>query len=116
MAKAHFVWSKEATADLIDLYQNHSILYLASNPNYKNRNMRMQALQDIQQELSKSKFCSKQCLDIADIKSKIHTLRTQFFKELGKVKRAEASGAGTNYLYESKLWCYEQLLFLRYSE
>ena len=49
----------------------------------------------------------------ADIKAKIRNLRTQYGKELGKVRASVASGAGTNSVYEPTWRFYDSLHFLR---
>ena len=49
----------------------------------------------------------------AEIKGKMRNLRTQFGKELGKVKVSISSGAGTNEVYTPTWKYYEQLQFLR---
>ena len=49
----------------------------------------------------------------ADIKAKIRNLRTQYGKELGKVRASVASGAGTNSVYEPAWRFYNSLHFLR---
>ena len=49
----------------------------------------------------------------AVIKAKIRNLRTQYGKELGKVRASVASGAGTNRVYEPIWRFYDSLHFLR---
>ena len=49
----------------------------------------------------------------ADIKAKLRNLRTQYGKELGKVKASVVSGAGTNSVYEPSWRFYDSLHFLR---
>ena len=45
---------------------------------------------------------------------KLHTLKSQFRKEMKDFKASHKSGAGTDDLYEyvSKLWCFDAFRFL----
>ncbi|KAK5639765.1 hypothetical protein RI129_010576 [Pyrocoelia pectoralis] len=108
-----FVWSKEITQDLCLLYENHPILYCTYAPDYKNKNKRDNALIKIKQDLiDKNAFVAAQTLTIQDVKSKIHGLRTQFFKEYNKIKCSKTSGCSTDEIEKPKLWCYHLLEFL----
>ena len=40
---------------------------------------------------------------------KFHTLRSQYRREVKEMKTSQKSGAGTDDLYLSKLWCYDAL-------
>lgn len=112
--KGKFIWNQETTLLLIELYQNHSVLYLSSDPNYKNKVKRLEALQSISNEIiEKSAFAASQCLSVEDIKQKIRILRTQYLKELSKIRDQENSGMGTNESYIPKLWCFDYLAFLK---
>ncbi|KAK3880445.1 hypothetical protein Pcinc_015047 [Petrolisthes cinctipes] len=43
---------------------------------------------------------------------KLHTLRSQFRREVKTVKASQRSGVGTDVVYIPKLWCYNSLSFL----
>lgn len=47
-----------------------------------------------------------------DVSKQIHLLQTQYFKELKKVEKTKASGAGTKNLYKSNWSFFDQLHFL----
>ena len=47
-----------------------------------------------------------------DITKKLHTLKTQFNREMSAIKASQKSGAGTEDLYSPKLWCFDTLRFL----
>jgi hypothetical protein len=49
----------------------------------------------------------------ADIKANIRNLRTQYGKEMGKLRASVASGAGTSSVYEPPWRFYNSLHFLR---
>ncbi|CAH1105270.1 unnamed protein product [Psylliodes chrysocephalus] len=111
-----FVWNRESIIALIELYRTHSVLYKTNDPQYHNKTKRQESLESIRMELNElSEFISRQCLEINDIKVKIHTLRTQFFKEYNKSKNT-SSGAGTSEVIKPKLWCFDLLKFLVESE
>ena len=42
----------------------------------------------------------------------MHTLRGQFDKEMKAITQSKKSGAGTEDVYQPKLWCYHELTFL----
>ncbi|KAK4885592.1 hypothetical protein RN001_001863 [Aquatica leii] len=108
-----FVWSKEITQDLYLLYENHPILYCTYAPDYKDKNQRNNALMQIKQDLiDKNPFAASQTITIQDVKTKIHGLRTQFFKEHNKIKCSKTSGSSTDEVEKPKLWCYHLLEFL----
>ena len=50
---------------------------------------------------------------IADLKNKIHGIRTCYRRELKKVLESEKSGAGADEIYVPALWYFYHLDFLR---
>lgn len=111
--KRRFIWGKEAVTALIELYQNQPILYDLKDPNYKNKVKREAAISGIYEELLKIPMCHAQCLDTEDVKTKIHTLRSQFNKEYKKRKDSLTTGASADHVYNPNLWFYDQMLFLK---
>ncbi|KAF2890191.1 hypothetical protein ILUMI_15982 [Ignelater luminosus] len=98
-------WNQELTVSLIQFYEQQPVLYQASHPHYKNKPKRLQALQTIQKQLVDScPLAASQGLQIDDVKEKLHTLRTQYFKEINKIKVNQHSGAGVEEMYTPKLW------------
>lgn len=62
-----FDWSRNATTVVCHLYEGHSI-YLPTLPDYHNRVMRLNALQDITNEFNRRYFTT---LNIDDVKKNI---------------------------------------------
>lgn len=50
---------------------------------------------------------------IEEIKNKIHTLRSQFRKDIRNIKQSSKSGSGSDDIYHPKLWCFDDLQFLQ---
>ncbi|XP_031335457.1 uncharacterized protein LOC116165293 [Photinus pyralis] len=100
-------WNHNQTSILIDLYRNHEVLYIVKDPQYHNKGARLHALETITKGLSEIRPNTT----VNDVKVKINSLRTQFNKELGKLK-SKPSGSGAE-LVQVGLWCFEQLLFLQ---
>ena len=46
------------------------------------------------------------------IMKKLHTLRGQYHREVKEMKTSQKSGAATDDLYLTRLWCYHTLAFL----
>ncbi|XP_055919781.1 uncharacterized protein LOC129951575 [Eupeodes corollae] len=105
-----FKWSKELTSELILNYEMHPILYNPCHPEYiTNRVKKADAFQSLLNALKP--FDPNITMDA--IKRKIRTLRSQFSKELRETEKSKKSGAGADDLHEPKLWCYDQLVFLK---
>lgn len=104
-----FVWNRESVNLLIENYKKRPLLYNSKHHHYKNRTKRLQALEEILNDVAeKCPFAANQGLNTDDIKQKIHTLRTQYFKEVNKIKEYSSIGQ----LYVPKLWCFEKISFL----
>ncbi|XP_072375578.1 uncharacterized protein [Diabrotica undecimpunctata] len=103
-------WPRNAATLLIELWEQHQCLYLPSHPQYHNRNVRVTALQTITKQFNNNKMTN---LSEADVKKKLHSIRTQYMAELTKIKKSESSGAGVADIYVPKLWCFDELHFLQ---
>uniref|UniRef100_A0A1I8NSG9 MADF domain-containing protein n=1 Tax=Stomoxys calcitrans TaxID=35570 RepID=A0A1I8NSG9_STOCA len=95
------MWNKKLVELLITKYQEHSNLYNTKNSNYLDRSKRTRSLNAIANELKQ--YCEE--ITVEDIKRKIHTLRSQYIRELREHHKRSDSGI--------KLWCFDQLEFLR---
>ena len=73
------------------------------------KNLRSASLETMRAELSDHLKCE---MHKQDIMKKIHTLKSQFQREVSAVKASQKSGAGADDVYTPKLWCYEELSFL----
>ena len=66
------VWGNEIVLQLIELYQNHGLLWDTSNRDYKNKIKKNDAWEDIANALK---------LPRKEVEAKVHTLRSQFLRE-----------------------------------
>ncbi|KAK4886175.1 hypothetical protein RN001_002446 [Aquatica leii] len=100
-------WKKEEVLKLIDLYQNHQVLWVVKDPRYHNKNARHQALEAIVNELKELRPSTT----VNEVKTKFNSLRTQFNKEVAKL-RSIPSGAGAE-VVKINMWCFKDMLFLQ---
>ena len=66
------VWGNEIVLQLIELYQNHGLLWDTSNRDYKNKIKKNDAWEDIANALK---------LPRKEVEAKVHILRSQFLRE-----------------------------------
>ncbi|XP_061386267.1 zinc finger protein 90 homolog [Musca vetustissima] len=100
------MWNKQLVQLLISKYRKYDHLYNTKNPQYLYRNARIKSLNDICKALKKI----NRNITVNHIKKKIHTLRTQYLKELRELNKNKE--AGCNEKATPKLWCFKQLAFL----
>ncbi|KAK5645350.1 hypothetical protein RI129_006650 [Pyrocoelia pectoralis] len=106
-----FTWSRDITTDLITLYEGQPVLYVTRLKEYKNKNKRAEAVSYMQEQLQEKYPMMCATLSNGDVLKKIHTLRTQYLKEVGVCKKFLVSGASAE-AYKPKLWCFDMLNFL----
>ncbi|XP_072941224.1 uncharacterized protein [Epargyreus clarus] len=97
------VWSNEQISMLIELYQDHTLLWDVSNREYKNKLKKNYAWADIAAELN---------IPQKEVETKMHILRSQFSREKKKQKSAKRTGSGAEKVFRSKWQWYEPLQFL----
>ena len=97
-------WNREKTCTLIDLLKQRSVLWNSKDKNYKCKLNRERAVKEIQHELEE--------FSLEEIKTKIHTLRSQFRREHRNIAASSKSGSGTDDIHQPKLWCYDLLAFM----
>ncbi|XP_018016053.1 uncharacterized protein LOC108672823 [Hyalella azteca] len=104
------VWSRDITERLIDLYREAPCLWQVKSSIYKDRILRIQALEKISKELEKLDTS----INIEKIRKKIHTLRCQFRTEMNKKNEILKSGACADAedRFIPRLWCFNLLSFL----
>lgn len=103
------MWNKDLTELLITKYQEYENLYNVQHPSYVDRVKRSNALFEICTELKKV----NKNITVEEIKKKIHTLRSQYVRELREYNNSKRSGVGADDVVEPKLWCFNQLGFLK---
>lgn len=104
-------WRREDVIKLIDLYKANVCLWQVNHHNYRDRNARDGAMRRIQTSLK------KQMTGVTgpDIKNKLHTLRSQYRRELRAMKESTRSNDG-GHVYRPRLWCFDAFHFLNDAE
>ena len=102
-------WSRDHTERLIELYRDAPCLWKVKSKEYKDRVVRVQALERINEEMK----TIDSSMTIEKIRKKIHTLRNQFRGEIKKMNDVMKSGAGAEDSFTSRLWCFQLLSFLK---
>ena len=95
---------------LIILWENQPVLYNVSNPQYRVKETRRNAIMKIIDEIKERDFFPSPSFD--DVLRKINALRTYFVAEKNKMEQSKTNGAGSSDIYKSRWQFYESLLFL----
>lgn len=90
---------------LIQIYKENECLYDMNHRNYNNKLIKAEALKNILQKMQQ--YLPN--LNLHDVQEKIKAIRKQYATELAFIEEAQAMGNK----YESNLWCFEQMEFLR---
>ena len=109
MVEQNFERTRWNTQQFIDLIREHPCLWQIRNKNYKNKTMRSVNLNTLIKPLMSTVNC---VVTPEIIMKKLHTLRSQYRREVKEMKTSQKSGAGTDNLYLPRLWCYHTLAFL----
>lgn len=94
-------WSKSITTDFIELYHCKPCLWKISSVEYKNKNLRSVAYNELMEMLKSKGLASA---SVKEVKSKIQNIRRMVRKERAKVEASRRSGKGTDDLYTPTLW------------
>ncbi|KAK5644286.1 hypothetical protein RI129_008131 [Pyrocoelia pectoralis] len=95
-------WTKGNTTRLIELYEKETCLWDIISPEHKNSQTRLDALNSIAKELQ---------VDVANVEKKICNIRSQYFRELAKMKKTR-SGSATESIYKPTWYGFTMLSFL----
>ena len=98
-------WSKESVLEFIRAYRATECLWNTECKEYHNKYLKDKAYDKLVQVCKK--FYPQTNRDT--VTRKINNLRSSFRREL---KKRELSGAGSNEVYEPKLWYFDDLAFL----
>jgi len=93
---------KKKTLDFIEEYRKYTILWRSSDKNYKNREERRSALQELGEKYS---------LDSKSILNKIKSLRSYFHREHSKVLKKK-SGSSADKIYRWSWFASKHMLFI----
>lgn len=103
---------KKFWTEFLELYESMPCLWKIKSTEYANReikskcyNTMVEKLKEIDADANRDKVVKK-----------INTFRTNYRRDLKKVKQSEKSGAGVDDIYESSLWYFENLKFLENQE
>ncbi|KAG7172551.1 putative Alcohol dehydrogenase transcription factor Myb/SANT-like-containing protein 23, partial [Homarus americanus] len=106
-------WRREDVMQLIELYKENNCLWQVKSEKYKDRNARDIALLKIVEHLKDN----LPQVTVFDVKTKLHTLRSQFCRELRLIREFKKSGSeGTEKKSKTKLWCFNDMMFLHDGE
>lgn len=98
--------------ECIDVYKELPCLWQVKSEDYMNRQKKDLAYEKLLQKYRERYTDATK----EDVKKKFNALRTNFRKELKKVRDSNKSGAGTDDLYESSLWYFDAMQFLEDTE
>lgn len=94
--------------DFIAIYESETCLWKLKSKEYHDRTKRSVAIKRLLLKLKESKPSAI----VADVKSKINSLRTCYKREKKKVEDSLKSGSGTDEVYNPKLWYYGLMSFI----
>ena len=83
-----FRWRDDHTQLVLDLLRNQECLWNVKSENYRNRNIRDKALEEMVKQ-SNIPYLTQE-----DVKIKIKPIRSRYSSELAKALKFEKSGAG----------------------
>lgn len=100
-------WGDDNTLQFINLYRNEECLWDIRSQNYRNKQMRITALQNICSSMNMER------LTIEEVKAKIKSLRCTYNLELDKISKSTRSGAGGDVYVPKIKWFTEFHEFIR---
>ena len=86
---------------MLDLLRNQECLWNVKSENYRNRNVRDKALEEMVKQLNTPDLTRE------DVKLKIKPIRSRNSSELAEVRKSGKSGAGRDDIYVPKLFWFE---------
>ena len=102
-------WRKEHVLMLINMYRDYPALWNTKNPEYRDKRSKNALIDEIVVALEPS----VPGLTSDDVKKKIHTLRTQYRKEIRDIETMQQkAGAGVEIEYQPRFWCFDEMDFL----
>ncbi|CAH2004201.1 unnamed protein product [Acanthoscelides obtectus] len=96
-------WSEEETMRFVELYSEKECLSKKSSVNYRNKNMRKAAEEDIVNRMGKEGF------GVTELKQKIKIMRTTYNQEALKVKKFKKSGGKPDDIYVPTVKWFRQM-------
>lgn len=102
-------WTKDNTLQLIKLLKQNQLLWHPQHKDFGKKRLRANTLECMAEELTKT--TGKNITKDAIVK-KMHTLRSQFNREMKIIKFFKETAVGLDEENLPTLWCFEDLLFL----
>lgn len=93
--------------NFIDAYRNYPCLWKVESDEYRDRNKREEALNNLL-------LMTQETIPTAVLKfirSKIDSMKISFWREYKKVKESSKSGASEDSVYVPRLWYYNYIVF-----
>ena len=106
-------WSnKQTVLEFIEIYRSLPALWKVKSKEYSNKFAKDKGYNQL------IEFCKtfEKEADKTYVVPKINNLRSSFRKEMKKVDKSKLSGAGTDLVYETKLWYYKDIQFIQDQE
>lgn len=100
-------WSDDEHLKVVQFYRKEVCLWNIRSPSYRNKEMRLVALQNICNEMN------IEGLDTEDVKNKIKTLRSTYYLECDKIKKSSRPGVGGNVYVPKMKWFSELHDFIK---
>ena len=105
-----YKWQRSQIEKLIACVEESPCIYNTKSQEYLDRKKKAQAFKRIYEELRRK----DSNITLEEVKRKWRILRIQYRQELrDSVKQSKQNGFASNDNYSPKLWCFEQLTFLR---
>lgn len=102
MEPSPFRWTFSKQKVLLEFFRNHESMYNPQHVDYRNRELRNRLLQQLKDMIG---------CEPSEAKSKFHSLRTYFTKELNKVRHSKLPGNGP--VYSSRWELFHDMLFIK---
>lgn len=90
-------WNDVQMMNFVQLYKENPCLWRFDSVEYKNKEMRHSALENIVASMGISNF------NVNDCKNKIKNMRSHYCQELKKIKSSRNSGSGSDEVYKPSL-------------
>ena len=103
-------WTRDDIRKLIAVYRKNPAVWNKKQKSYKDRTAKEIGYKNIQEEM----LHMNGDLTLDQIKKKIHTIRTQYKREIKSVRESKSGiVSGDDHVYVPRLWCFDLLDFLQ---
>ena len=99
---------KKSVEEFIELYRSEPCLWKINSTEYRNRDFKSTAYLKLVTKLKEIEPSSTK----KSVVTRINGIRSNYRKELKKIKASMRTGSGTNEVYKPTLWYFNDLNFL----